>query len=265
MRQFSNPSRRKISYSSSPRSEEDNDPLTDDGASAVSIPVAISRHPSGHNNVRSHSRPSAVSRVKHQLASSLLSDSDGVDSPTYDGDVESSTTAGADGFSSPKPPHHHHHHTSSSTSTLSTPITPAFPPPSHTTPINEQANFMLLTRATRPDTNHPVFISLPVVANPPPEEPSPPAVAVAAFNPAVLTPEDIQAFVQKALDGEPWRKYKINRPPAGRPVRVYADGAPLSSSNNYVTDHMTLGVYDLFHFGYGSLLPLLGIALTTSP
>lgn len=44
------------------------------------------------------------------------------------------------------------------------------------------------------------------------------------FNPATLTPEAIQAFVRKAIQGEPRRLYHINPPPEGRPVRVFADG-----------------------------------------
>lgn len=221
----------------------------------MSVSIGITRqHASGPSNIRSHLKPSTASRVKHQLASSLLSDSDGVDSPTYDGDVESSATAGADTYSSSRALHYHHH-SSSSTSTLSTPITPAFAPSSHTAPITEQPNSIPLPRATQPDTNHPVFISPPFNPNVYPEEPPPSAAAVAAFNPAALTQEDIQLFAQKAIDGEPFRRYKINPPPTGRPVRVYADGLFSNNFFNYVTDtinHMT-GVYDLFHFGYYTL------------
>jgi hypothetical protein len=48
---------------------------------------------------------------------------------------------------------------------------------------------------------------------------------VNAFTPSALAPEDIQAFVRRAIDGEIHRKYKINDPPTDRPVlRIYADG-----------------------------------------
>jgi hypothetical protein len=51
-----------------------------------------------------------------------------------------------------------------------------------------------------------------------------------------LSEADIRAFVQRALDGELEpslgfeRTYKVNQPPVGRPVRIYADGTLLSRS-----------------------------------
>lgn len=145
--------------------------------------------------------------MKHHLAATVLSDSDGVDSPTYDGDVESSTAGGnTDAQAHPRASLHTHHY-SSSTSTLSNPR------------VTE--SLIALDNDT-PGLDAPLVdpLSAAVVGEPPV-----PAVVEAAFNPAALTPEDVQLFIQKAIQGESSRNYKINPPPADRPVRIYADGA----------------------------------------
>ena len=91
--------------------------------------------------------------------------------------------------------------------------------------------------------------------------PSVPAEVKDGFNPAAWTPQDIQAFVMKAIQGDPPRHYKINMPPTHRPVRIYADGAFIRNpiifpmlTHTYFFGATTIGVYDLFHFGYVSIL-----------
>jgi len=180
------------------RSEEDNDPLTDVD-SAISVPLP-SR--SAHAGQLRTKPPQA--RMKH-LAISLLSDSDGVDSPTYDGDVESSTAGGRTDTQTHRASLHTHHPTSS-TSTLNNPHTVDQSSASeNVTPELSALNTEILSVAATGELD----VS---------------SIMETTFNPAALTAEDIQSFVRKAIKGESTRNYKTNPPPTDRPVRIYADG-----------------------------------------
>ncbi|OCH91346.1 hypothetical protein OBBRIDRAFT_792395 [Obba rivulosa] len=164
-------------------SEEDNDPLTDDPSAA---PTSAS--PSLHIPVP---RAAPRSQRRHALAT-VLDDSDaGIDSPTYDGDIESSTTAGPD-HDTP------HRYPSSLASSIPSPAATPAPANQATPPAQPQSSGAV--QSIDPE----------------------------AFNPAALTSDDIQAFVRSVIAGTdpaaPVRTYKINPPPTDRPVRIYADG-----------------------------------------
>ena len=174
-------------------SEEDNDPLTDGGGSAIALPVSLRA-----NRAPNAPHTSKLSRqARHQFASSMLSD-DSTGSHTYDGDVEFSITADEGWHQASRGLLYPNLHHASSDSILTSQIEDDAPSPRHPipTPTTQQV----------------------LVPEPPTYKPVP------AFNTAALTPEDIQAFVRKAIDGEPGRPYRINPPPADKPVRIYACG-----------------------------------------
>jgi choline-phosphate cytidylyltransferase len=191
-------------------SEEDNDP--DDGTSSLSITSLLRQSATTqHRGPGARTSPPPRSRLKHILSPSLLSD-DGVDSPTYDGDIESSTTVGRD-RDHPSPVQSH----SAVTSTLPspTPIIQALP----------ATGVVIPQPSTASSSDAEIEPARVIVYNTISPTPEPAIREVAqAFNPAVLSAEDIQAFVRRGINGETHRKYRINEPPVGRPVRVYADG-----------------------------------------
>lgn len=165
---------------------------------------ASDRTESNQSLLPQHLRPfPRPKQVKSNMQTSHLADSDtGTDSPTYDGDIESSTNI--------KQAVQHRSLLSISSTNSGSPTT---------TPI--------VTPTTSVTTLHPSVQAQPI------QEPDPVPAAANAFHPSSLSPEDIQAFVRKAMEGEAHRKYKINPPPTDRPVRVYADGESRLHSASY--------------------------------
>lgn len=251
-------------------SEEDNDPMTDDAASTISLNV--SRNQQIPTSPLANSRSggarqgggAAAARARHNQLSGVISD-DGVDSPTYDGDIETSTSARTVHHSS-----HSHPHSGSGRSSASASVSNLTSPTSGNFPsINPadvrdqtQAPAVTITAASRqnssadPGPSHGQPVNVAAVPLRVAEEPAPVPVSAAEFNPASLTVEDIREFVNNAIAGGPTEKgakrtYSINPPPVGRPVRIYADGEYflILQKMRVFLAYSYQGVYDLFHFG----------------
>lgn len=174
-----------------------------------------------------------------RLAShNLVAESDsGIDSPTYDGDVESSTTV-------------KEYSTGTVAGFPTSPISSIYPDPpssSSDSTISNDDNISSVsgssgaTGASHSELPPPSVFLIPASGHPHKVTPKasdidlPPTNTTNApadvnqdrdeqVNTSMLSAEDIRAFVDKAIAGEVTRKYKINPPPEGRPIRIYADG-----------------------------------------
>lgn len=155
--------------------------------------------------------PLAAAR-RHQLATALSDD--GIDSPTYDGDIEIGASKESPSRLTPSSAQTHHHTSSAGSTHISSPTSAAFP-------SGQSDSHGPVSRVDQPDKT-PVFISAPNENGAPPSTTAHPQKVPLVT--AALTEGEIQEFVRKAIDGETPRQFKINKPPRDRPIRIYADG-----------------------------------------